>query len=86
MLPLEDLANPAEDLTHHELLPPPALIMTEPTSESDETIFSDSGSSCHTMSTLQSNEVAEYFRLVHGFTFSSDENVPLVFPTDAAAE
>ncbi|KAG8732491.1 hypothetical protein FRC10_000890 [Ceratobasidium sp. 414] len=89
MAPLDDAQNRTnlnEDPTYHEPFTPPALITTEPTFESDETMFSDSGSSCHTMSTLQSNEVAEYFRLVHGFTFPSDENVPLVFPTDPTAE
>ncbi|KAG8751751.1 hypothetical protein FRC12_012273 [Ceratobasidium sp. 428] len=38
------------------------------------------------MSTLQSAEVADYFRSVSGHTFSADENVPLLFPTDTTAE
>ncbi|KAG8697359.1 hypothetical protein FRC09_007912 [Ceratobasidium sp. 395] len=46
---------------------------------------SESGSS-HTTSTLQSAEVADYFRSVFGYTFSADENVPLLFPTDTTAE
>ncbi|KAG8693825.1 hypothetical protein FRC08_008859 [Ceratobasidium sp. 394] len=81
----QNLTNPSEDHTRHELLAP-SVTTTESASESDEMMLSDSETSYHTMSTLQSNEVAEYFRLVHGFTFSSDENVPLVFPTDATAD
>ncbi|KAG9096201.1 hypothetical protein FS749_008928 [Ceratobasidium sp. UAMH 11750] len=79
----QNLIDPDEDPIRHEPLAP-SVTTTE--SESDDMMFSDSGTSYHTMSTLQSNEVAEYFRLVHGFTFSSDENVPLVFPTDATAD
>lgn len=28
----------------------------------------------------------EYFRSVHGFTYMTDENLPLVFPTDTLAD
>ncbi|KAG9099669.1 hypothetical protein FRC06_004963 [Ceratobasidium sp. 370] len=61
MPPLDDaqhLNNPDEETTHHERLISSATL-TESTSESDDTMFSDSGSSYHTMSTLQSSEVAD---------------------------
>ncbi|KAF8594782.1 hypothetical protein BDV93DRAFT_577418 [Ceratobasidium sp. AG-I] len=38
------------------------------------------------MSTLHSDQVAEYFRTVHGFTYINDENLPIVLPTDQLAE
>ncbi|KAG8688120.1 hypothetical protein FRC09_013099 [Ceratobasidium sp. 395] len=47
--------------------------------DSDGTFF-DTDSSNDTMSTLTSGEVAEYFHSVHGYTYTSDENLPLVFP------
>ncbi|QRV81382.1 methyltransferase domain protein [Ceratobasidium sp. AG-Ba] len=49
-------------------------------------MFSDSGSSNDTMSTIQSDESAGYFRSVHGSMFPSDESIPLLFPTDASAD
>lgn len=54
-------------------------------SDSDDAMFSES-SSLRTMSTLQSDQVAEYFRTVHGFTYLSDENFPIVLPTDQLAD
>ncbi|KAF8597284.1 S-adenosyl-L-methionine-dependent methyltransferase [Ceratobasidium sp. AG-I] len=54
-------------------------------SDSDGMSFSDS-SSDRTMSTLQSYEVAEYFRTVHGFTYLNDENLPIFLPIDNLAE
>ncbi|KAG8783415.1 hypothetical protein FRC12_019747 [Ceratobasidium sp. 428] len=56
------------------------------TSESEGPIFTDSGSSYHSMSTLQSQEVAEYFRSICGLAYQSDENVPLVFPADTTSD
>ncbi|KAH7335872.1 S-adenosyl-L-methionine-dependent methyltransferase [Rhizoctonia solani] len=43
-------------------------------------------SSARSMSTLGSGEVADYFKTLHGFTYVTDDNVPLAFPTDAVAE
>ncbi|KAF8597281.1 hypothetical protein BDV93DRAFT_562456 [Ceratobasidium sp. AG-I] len=57
----------------------------EEPSDSDGVTFSDS-SSDRTMSTLQSSEVAEYFRTVHGFTYLDDQSLPIVLPTDNLAE
>lgn len=38
------------------------------------------------MSTLSSTEAAEYFHSLHGFQYVTDENLPLVFPTDSITE
>ncbi|KAG9099670.1 hypothetical protein FRC06_004964, partial [Ceratobasidium sp. 370] len=87
MAPLDDapnFTNLDEDPTHYELLTLSATT-TRSTSASDEEMFLDSETS-YTASTLQSNEVAAYFRLVDGFTFPSDENIPRIFPTDGTAE
>ncbi|KAF8712367.1 Methyltransferase domain, partial [Rhizoctonia solani] len=43
-------------------------------------------SSARTMSTLSTGEVANYFKTLHGFTYVTDDNIPLAFPTDAVAE
>ncbi|KAG9078366.1 hypothetical protein FRC06_008401, partial [Ceratobasidium sp. 370] len=48
-------------------------------SDSDDTLL-DTDSSSNAMSTLTSGEVAAYFHSVHGYTYTSDENLPLVFP------
>ncbi|KAF8597282.1 S-adenosyl-L-methionine-dependent methyltransferase [Ceratobasidium sp. AG-I] len=53
-------------------------------SDSDDMSFSDD-SSVRSMSTLQSNEVAEYFRTVHGFTYLNDQSLPIFLPTDNLA-
>ncbi|QRW11220.1 methyltransferase domain protein [Ceratobasidium sp. AG-Ba] len=61
-------------------------VASDQASDYDDGIFSESASSYRTMSTLQSREVAEYFRSICGFTYPADENVPLVFPADATAD
>ncbi|QRV82473.1 methyltransferase domain protein [Ceratobasidium sp. AG-Ba] len=57
----------------------------EESSNSESPAFSDSDCSYCTMSTLQSEEVASYFRSVSGFTYSSNEDVPILIPTDTNA-
>ncbi|QRV95859.1 methyltransferase domain protein [Ceratobasidium sp. AG-Ba] len=67
----------------------PVEELSDQTSNSHGIVFSDSGSSYDTLSTIQSNEVAGiigYFRSVHGSMFPSDENTPLVLPTDVTAD
>ncbi|QRV96393.1 methyltransferase domain protein [Ceratobasidium sp. AG-Ba] len=54
-------------------------------SNSESPTFSDSDCSYGTMSTLQSEEVASYFRSVSGFTYSSNEDVPVLIPADTNA-
>ncbi|EUC58343.1 methyltransferase domain protein [Rhizoctonia solani AG-3 Rhs1AP] len=49
-----------------------------------ETIMSEV-SSCRTMSTLNSSEVTEYFRDRFGYTYLTDDNIPVVFPIDTLA-
>ncbi|KAG8777934.1 hypothetical protein FRC12_000122 [Ceratobasidium sp. 428] len=86
MLPINDDQNPTYPITYNAgETGGLSDISTEHTSDSDGFMFSDSGSS-HTMSILESREVADYFRSVFGYTFSADENVPLLFPTDATAD
>ncbi|QRV93505.1 methyltransferase domain protein [Ceratobasidium sp. AG-Ba] len=55
-------------------------------SDLDNGMFSDSGSSHRTMSTIQSSEVADYFQSIYGTTFPSDDNVPILFPSGAEAK
>ncbi|CAE6385351.1 unnamed protein product [Rhizoctonia solani] len=50
-----------------------------------ESMTSESSSS-RSMSTLGSGEVTNYFKTLHGFTYVTDDNLPLAFPTDAVAE
>ncbi|KAG8784651.1 hypothetical protein FRC12_018447 [Ceratobasidium sp. 428] len=57
----------------------------EERSTTDGSSWSES-SSGRTMSTLGSGEVAEYFRDLHGFQYTADENLPIVFPSDSRAE
>ncbi|KAJ1300499.1 hypothetical protein OPQ81_005312 [Rhizoctonia solani] len=52
---------------------------------SSEVVTSES-SSARSMSTLSSREFASYFKTLHGFTYVTDDNIPLAFPTDAVAE
>ncbi|KAF8598476.1 S-adenosyl-L-methionine-dependent methyltransferase [Ceratobasidium sp. AG-I] len=53
--------------------------------ESDDDMFSETSSE-RTMSTLQSSQVTEYFRSIHGFTYLNNEDVPIMMPTDNLAE
>ncbi|KAG8777933.1 hypothetical protein FRC12_000121 [Ceratobasidium sp. 428] len=87
MLPIDDDRNTPTDPIVYRAGEAGSLsgASTEHTSDSDGLMFSDSGS-IHTMSTLQSTEVADYFRSVFGYTFPTDENVPLLFPTDTTAD
>ncbi|KAG8777932.1 hypothetical protein FRC12_000120 [Ceratobasidium sp. 428] len=88
MLPIDNDRNtPTDPIVYHagEAGSLISDMSTEHTSDSDGLMFSDSGS-IHTMSTLQSTEVADYFRSVFGYTFSADENVPLLFPADTTAD
>ncbi|QRV93076.1 methyltransferase domain protein [Ceratobasidium sp. AG-Ba] len=64
----------------------PVEALSDQTPNTHDLVFSDSGSSYDSLSTIQSNEVAGYFRSVHGSVFPSDENAPLVFPTEATAD
>ncbi|KAJ1300500.1 hypothetical protein OPQ81_005313 [Rhizoctonia solani] len=52
----------------------------------DSEAITSEASSCRTMSTLSSGEVTEYFQNRYGYTYLTDENVPVVFPTDSLAE
>ncbi|QRW11218.1 methyltransferase domain protein [Ceratobasidium sp. AG-Ba] len=70
----------------HEIIDLSQDMVFDETSDSGGAMFSDPGSSLHTMSTIQSDEVPGYFQSIYGTTFPSDENVPLVFPSDAKAE
>ncbi|KAG8692558.1 hypothetical protein FRC09_011113, partial [Ceratobasidium sp. 395] len=87
MLPIDDdRSTPTDPIVYYASEAGSLSDMsTEHTSDSDGFMFSDSGS-IHTMSTLQSTEVADYFRSVFGYTFPADENVPLLFPTDTTAD
>ncbi|QRV81447.1 methyltransferase domain protein [Ceratobasidium sp. AG-Ba] len=49
-------------------------------SESDGTLFDGDTCSSHSMSTLNSDEISDYFHSINGFTYRNDENLPLVFP------
>ncbi|KAG9086720.1 hypothetical protein FRC06_002967 [Ceratobasidium sp. 370] len=51
-------------------------------STADDAMFSTSSTSQHTMSTLASTEVTNYFRSIHGSTYAADENIPITFPVD----
>ncbi|QRV95920.1 methyltransferase domain protein [Ceratobasidium sp. AG-Ba] len=55
-------------------------------SDTDGAMFSESSVSYHTMSTIETDEVAEYFRSVYGFTYNADENIPLVWPANSTSE
>ncbi|KAF8597280.1 S-adenosyl-L-methionine-dependent methyltransferase [Ceratobasidium sp. AG-I] len=54
-------------------------------SESDDAMFSETSSE-RTMSTLDSSQITEYFRSVHGFTYLNNEDFPIFLPTDNLAE
>ncbi|KAF8597285.1 S-adenosyl-L-methionine-dependent methyltransferase [Ceratobasidium sp. AG-I] len=71
--------SPVYRVTSHSYIDPEEYF------DSDDMSFSDD-SSVHSMSTLQSNEVAEYFRTVHGFTYLTDESLPVFLPADNFAE
>ncbi|KAG9082792.1 hypothetical protein FS749_006564 [Ceratobasidium sp. UAMH 11750] len=49
---------------------------------SDDAMFATSSTSGHTMSTLSSVEVTDYFRSIHGSTYAAGENIPITFPVD----
>ncbi|CAE6440237.1 unnamed protein product [Rhizoctonia solani] len=67
----------------------PVYHVTDNDSQDDEMrseAMTSESSSARSMSTLSSGEVLEYFKTLHGFTYVTDDNVPLAFPTDAVAE
>ncbi|KAG9119694.1 hypothetical protein FRC07_005148, partial [Ceratobasidium sp. 392] len=71
--------------THHiEGMPPHGSQVSLVSDIEDDSMFSETETSYNSVSTLESHEIAEYFRSVHGFTYQSDENLPLAFPTDMA--
>ncbi|KAG8692619.1 hypothetical protein FRC08_009637, partial [Ceratobasidium sp. 394] len=49
-------------------------------SDSESTSFGTESLSSYSMSTLNSDEAADYFHLVHGLPYSNDENIPLFLP------
>ncbi|QRV95860.1 methyltransferase domain protein [Ceratobasidium sp. AG-Ba] len=64
----------------------PAETTHDQASNPDLAMFSDSSSSYDTMNTIHSDEVASYFRSVHGSLFPSDENAPPIIPTGVTAD
>ncbi|CAE6356599.1 unnamed protein product [Rhizoctonia solani] len=64
----------------------PVYLVTDNDDEIRSEVMTSEGSSSRSMSTLSSGEVAEYFKTLHGFTYVTDDNIPLAFPTDAVAE
>ncbi|CUA67723.1 hypothetical protein RSOLAG22IIIB_07561 [Rhizoctonia solani] len=76
------------DLFHDSNIAP-IYHVTDMQHESDnctesETIMSEA-SSCQTTSTLSSGEVTEYYHNRFGYTYLTDENIPVVFPIDSLA-